>query len=719
MSVPSIRQLFYESGQSLQIHANPLARGGEGTVHTISSSDEYLVKIYSTEPDETRVAKLRAMIATESAALIEASAWPLSLIYQDAQRQSVPIGFMMPAVVDHRELHQLFSPVERKSHFPSANWRMLALTASNLARVVHAVHQAGAVIGDLNQNNVLVSSRATVRLIDCDSFQFRRSDGNYWTSDVGKEEYLPPELQSASLRDLVRSPNDDNFALAILIFQLLFMGRHPFSGRHTRATDFPIGMAITEGAYFYGRLAAQRGFSPPPFVITPAVLPIDISNAFESAFLSPSRPSALEWSELLLSFANSMATCTESARHMFYAQAGQCPWCLLKSSIRVDYFPEPIAQNMSQTATLNLLKIEVPLEDLCESISSVAPFQFKYKRPTVLKQQLRPVNPPPEGVERPFSLNLEREPLEPAGGMDHPLVVLIQAFLIPIVMMALGSLFFKPVLGFILISVSFGLFALCKAFQALLLHHSHKSWLLECDKIRSANHELQSDWQNLNQQWLTELQSRMQLRDIVLAKLVDRELQWTNWLDHIRNSDSELRQEARNLQNSITRKLQAYEKDLNDHTRARQIHAVEQWMEGHLIRDANIAQIGRSRVAMLASFGIETAADVIRLFQSQSFAIPGFGQRLMNNLWYWAADIQTKYKPDATVALPLELGLKIKSKYEQEIQTMAHRLYLIGEDLAGFMPLVESKQPKVMGVLTQLALEYLQAEADVKVMSVD
>jgi DNA-binding helix-hairpin-helix protein with protein kinase domain len=280
-------------------------------------------------------------------------------------------------------------------------------------------------------------------------------------------------------------------------------------------------------------------------------------------------------------------------------------------------------------------------------------------------------------------------------------------------------LFFKPVLGFILISVSFGLFALCKAFQALLLHHSHKSWLLECDKIRSANHELQSDWQNLNQQWLTELQSRMQLRDIVLAKLVDRELQWTNWLDHIRNSDSELRQEARNLQNSITRKLQAYEKDLNDHTRARQIHAVEQWMEGHLIRDANIAQIGRSRVAMLASFGIETAADVIRLFQSQSFAIPGFGQRLMNNLWYWAADIQTKYKPDATVALPLELGLKIKSKYEQEIQTMAHRLYLIGEDLAGFMPLVESKQPKVMGVLTQLALEYLQAEADVKVMSVD
>ena len=278
---------------------------------------------------------------------------------------------------------------------------------------------------------------------------------------------------------------------------------------------------------------------------------------------------------------------------------------------------------------------------------------------------------------------------------------------------------FKPVLSVILMSISFGLFALCKGFQAFLMHQSHTSWLVECDQIRSKNHDLQSDWQALNQLWLTEHESRLQLRDNLLARLVDRELQWTNWLDHIRNSDSELRLEAKKLQNLITQKLQSYEKELNDHTRARQIQAVEQWMEGHLIRDANIAQIGRSRVAMLASFGIETAADVVRLFQSQSYAIPGFGQRLMNNLWYWAADIQTQYKPDASVALPMELGLKIKSKYEQEIQTMAHRLQMIGEDLAGFMPLVESKKPKVMGVLTQLTLEYLQAEADVKVMSLD
>ncbi|RLT15330.1 MAG: hypothetical protein DWI24_01575 [Planctomycetota bacterium] len=719
MSLPARLELFHETGQSLEIESKPIAQGGEGAIHAISGTDDYLVKIYSKPPDESRIRKLRAMIGTHSPALTEAAAWPLGLIFQESGRNRVPIGFMMPAVVDHRELHQLFSPVERKSHFPGANWKMLALTGSNLARVVHAVHQAGAVIGDLNQNNVLVSFRATVRLIDCDSFQFRRSGGEFWTSDVGKEEYLPPELQLANLRGLTRSVNEDNFALAILIFQLLFMGRHPFSGRHNRSTDFPIGAAIAEGAYFYGRSALQRGFSPPPFVITPAVIPLDIANAFESAFLSQSRPTASEWSRLLLEFANGMKICSESPRHMFFEPSGGCPWCLLKRSIRVDYFPEQVNRNPSELASRDLLRIQVDLDDLTQSILTIGIFSIKYSRPPFPKNQLRPPHPPPLQYQRPEPLEIEPEPLEPSILVDHPLLILILAFSIPCGLMAAGSLFFKPVLGVIFLSIGFGLFALRKGLQAFLLHRAHQDWIVECEEVRLSNHELQTRWQKVHAIWIAELERRMKLRDDLLAKLVDLETQWKNWLEHVRTSDSEMRIEARNIQDSITERLKNYDKELNDHTRHRQMDAVERWMEGHLIRDSNIPQIGTSRITMLASFGIETAADVVRLFQSQSYAIPGFGQRLMNNLWYWAADIQSQYKPDAASVLPLDLGLKIKSKYEAEIQTMAHRLKQIAEDLAGFEPLVKSKMPKVMLVLNQAIKEYLEAESDVKMMSIE
>ena len=78
--------------------------------------------------------------------------------------------------------------------------------------------------------------------------------------------------------------------------------------------------------------------------------------------------------------------------------------------------------------------------------------------------------------------------------------------------------------------------------------------------------------------------------------------------------------------------------------------------------------------------------------------------------------MQSRYKPDASATLPLELALKIKSRYEPEIQTHTHRLQLISDDLAGYGPLVESKKPKVTAFLQQATKDYLEAEADVLVM---
>ena len=58
-----------------------------------------------------------------------------------------------------------------KAAFPDASWAFLVRTARNLAAAFDVVHRHGHVIGDVNQGNVVVSRKATVRLIDCDSFQ--------------------------------------------------------------------------------------------------------------------------------------------------------------------------------------------------------------------------------------------------------------------------------------------------------------------------------------------------------------------------------------------------------------------------------------------------------------------------------------------------------------------------------------------------------------------
>jgi DNA-binding helix-hairpin-helix protein with protein kinase domain len=78
-------------------------------------------------------------------------------------------------------------------------------------------------VGDINHSGFLISPEAKVKLIDADSFQV--SDGaKHYFCKVGVPEYTPPELQNQPLGGVLRTSNHDAFGLAVVIFQLLFMG---------------------------------------------------------------------------------------------------------------------------------------------------------------------------------------------------------------------------------------------------------------------------------------------------------------------------------------------------------------------------------------------------------------------------------------------------------------------------------------------------------------
>ena len=55
------------------------------------------------------------------------------------------------------------------------------------------VHEHGHLVGDVNHGNALVSGRATVRLIDCDSFQIQAGSRRF-LCEVGVSTHVPPEL---------------------------------------------------------------------------------------------------------------------------------------------------------------------------------------------------------------------------------------------------------------------------------------------------------------------------------------------------------------------------------------------------------------------------------------------------------------------------------------------------------------------------------------------
>jgi DNA-binding helix-hairpin-helix protein with protein kinase domain len=251
------------------------------------------------------------------------------------------VGFLMPRVDGHREIHALYGPTDRKAAFPDASWAFLVRAGRNLAAAFDAVHRHGHVIGDVNQGNVVVSRKATVRLIDCDSFQITHL-GRTYPCRVGVPLFTPPELQGHKLDCVERTPDHDRFGLAVLVFQLLFMGRHPFTGRHPERA-VPVEAAIREGLFVFGHEARLKGWEPPPFSLPLRDVSPSVAQLFERAFgreaaAGGSRPAAAEWATALDALEARLVTCGDDPRHVYAATNGSCPWCRLENDGGPSFF---------------------------------------------------------------------------------------------------------------------------------------------------------------------------------------------------------------------------------------------------------------------------------------------------------------------------------------------------------------------------------------------
>lgn len=316
-----------------------LGRGGEGAVYSVPMWPRLVAKIYARRPDDHASRKLAAMVQLGTDVLAEFAAWPQNLLLDPPTGDVV--GFLMPRVDDHREIHALYGPTDRKTAFPDASWQFLVHAARNVAAAVDAVHQHDHVIGDINQGNVVVSRRATVRLIDCDSFQITHLGRNY-PCRVGVPLYTPPELQGQRLEHVVRTAEHDRFGLAVLVFQLLFMGRHPFAGRHPDRA-LAVEAAIREGLFAFGHEAARQGWQPPPHSLCLKDVSPRIAYLFEQAFGREAahgapRPAASAWVESLDELEGRLAICGDDPRHSYAGAGGPCPWCRIENEGGPSFF---------------------------------------------------------------------------------------------------------------------------------------------------------------------------------------------------------------------------------------------------------------------------------------------------------------------------------------------------------------------------------------------
>ncbi len=328
-------QVFDRDGSPVVLTTR-LGEGGQGKVYRMAEGEHLLAKIYKDAEDlSNKLARLQALLSLDSPRLQQVAAWPMRPL-QDAQGQTV--GFVMENLRGWVPLHKVYQLKSRLNLIPDSDFGFLVRVARNLATCVHYMHDSGIVVGDLNESNVFVSGNALVKLIDADSVQIQH-DGVLFTCDVGRPELIAPELQGHSLSKRRRTEEEDRFALAVLIFQTLTFGRHPFAGRPRGSEEITLESAIEHRLFVYHSKGNSRMTPPPGLDLH--FLNSEIRGMFDRAFGGEpwERPSAKEWFDALERFEKSLEPCEATDSHKFVKGDGAaCPWCRLEDEWRIALF---------------------------------------------------------------------------------------------------------------------------------------------------------------------------------------------------------------------------------------------------------------------------------------------------------------------------------------------------------------------------------------------
>lgn len=349
-------QVFRSDGEPLELTAR-VGEGGEGRVFHVRGHAGWAVKLPKLDGRETSfdIKKIRAMLDMASPELYDVCAWPLDVVFN---AHGNPVGYLMEHLQSYTPLYSTYQVRTRRARLSGWTYRHLLRTGRNLAGCLASLHQRGIIIGDLNESNVLVSPGGRVMLIDSDSYQLM-VDGALSIPEVARTEYLPPELQRGSLSGKVRTPHGDCFSMAVLLFQTLMFGRHPFAGRPTTGDeDVTIEQAITMGWFAY----SQERYSPlaPPMPLSLRHAPAALQPMFEATFdLNGLRPEALTWYEAMLGLEDQLEICAEHPAHQYAKEHDACPWCELENAWKVELFSNQALPVYSMSATVTAASLSV------------------------------------------------------------------------------------------------------------------------------------------------------------------------------------------------------------------------------------------------------------------------------------------------------------------------------------------------------------------------
>lgn len=268
-----------------------LSEGGEGVIYE-TSSQELVCKIY--HPDKLTSLKRKKIELMVTRKIDRAGiCWPTDLVFN---QYAEFIGYLMPRAQGKTMQGAMFvKPVLLKT-FPT--WQRVDLVNLCLAFLeqLRYLHSLNILVGDINPQNLLVTQDSEkLWLVDTDSFQIEA-----FPCPVGTVNFTAPEIQGKGYESFLRSTQHELFAVATMLFMILFPGKPPYSqqgggspAENIKNKKFPYRDA-SDKENFSGENAPHGSWA-----VIWNHLSKDIQAAFHRSFSRDERLTLEEWIELL------------------------------------------------------------------------------------------------------------------------------------------------------------------------------------------------------------------------------------------------------------------------------------------------------------------------------------------------------------------------------------------------------------------------------------
>ena len=191
-----------------------LGKGGEAAVYTTNT--QYVAKIYNRDKiTKYREAKIKLM--TSKNIQYPGICYPQEILYNELQKSI----FLKPLFL---------------KQFPDWKKRDIVQLCITILDKIRFLHRHNIILGDINPFNIMVCSPTEVYFVDVDSYQVEGFPCPVGTIPFTAQEILQENRRykrtynrGRHYNEYLRSFSSDYFAVAVLLFMIVMMGKNPYS----------------------------------------------------------------------------------------------------------------------------------------------------------------------------------------------------------------------------------------------------------------------------------------------------------------------------------------------------------------------------------------------------------------------------------------------------------------------------------------------------------